>query len=386
MFGDHFYHATMRKSVAVFGTLFNNLKVVRKASDGSILNSQRVPLAYGPKQKFLSRIDQEVGFDAPLAIKLPRMGFEITSLTLDPTQKLQKRNPIEEVDSSSVSQKKVIKHFTSYDIGMSLYIMAKNQDDGLQIMEQILPYFQPDYTVTIKPIDGWTTLKQDVPVILQSVNIDDQYEGSFEERRVLIYQLDFVMKMKFYGPDGKSGIIREINIDFNNDIGGSQILENMDFNISPSTASADGTYSVVTTISGDAIISTETSGTQTQDSSGVNYTNYVITVAAKADGSGNAYYYGGVQQQQFDLIRGQIYRFDQGDSSNSGHPLKLSTTENGTHAGGTEYTENVSIVGTAGSGTAYTQITVTNNTPGTLYYYCPNHSGMGGKINILTSS
>ena len=128
MFGDHFYHATMRKSVAVFGTLFNNLKVIRKAADGSVLNSQRVPLAYGPKQKFLSRIDQEVGFDAPLAIKLPRMGFEITSLTLDPTQKLQKRNPIEEVDSSSVTQKKIIKHFTSYDIGMSLYIMAKNMD------------------------------------------------------------------------------------------------------------------------------------------------------------------------------------------------------------------------------------------------------------------
>jgi len=391
MFGDHFYHATMRKSVAVFGTLFNNLKVVRKSSDGSVLNSQRVPLAYGPKQRFLSRIDQEIGRDASVALKLPRMGFEITSLSLDPTQKLQKRNPVQEVDTSNPKNKKVIKHFTSYDIGMSLYIMAKNQDDGLQIMEQILPYFQPDYTVTIKPVDGWTTLKQDVPVILQSVNIDDQYEGSYEERRVLIYQLDFIMKMKFYGPDKRTGIIREINIDFNNDTGGSQILENMDFTISPSTASADDTYSVVTTISGDSIISTETSGTQTQDETGINYTNYVMTVAAKTGDvipgqSSNAYYFGGVQQKEFNLIRGQTYRFDQSDSSNGGHPLRLSTTSNGTHAGGTEYTEGVTYVGTPGSGTAYTQIVVSNNTPGTLYYYCTNHSGMGAKINILTSA
>ena len=317
MFGDHFYHATMRKSVAVFGTLFNNLKVVRKASDGSILNSQRVPLAYGPKQKFLSRIDQEVGFDAPLAIKLPRMGFEITSLTLDPTQKLQKRNPIEEVDSSSVSQKKVIKHFTSYDIGMSLYIMAKNQDDGLQIMEQILPYFQPDYTVTIRPIDGWTTYKQDVPVILQGVSIDDQYEGDFTERRVLIYQLDFIMKMKFYGPAGDQGIIREINIDFNNDAGGSQILENMDITINPTTAAEDGTYNVVTTISSNTSAGSETSGDSGSEISGI--TNYTITVAAKGgyygSESGNAYYYAGAQAPTFTLVRGRTYRFLQSDAS-----------------------------------------------------------------------
>ena len=92
MFGDHFYHATMRKSVAVFGTLFNNLSVVRKKADGSTINQIRVPLAYGPKEKYLARLDSSTGFDAQMGIKLPRMAFEITSLTLDQTQKLQKRN------------------------------------------------------------------------------------------------------------------------------------------------------------------------------------------------------------------------------------------------------------------------------------------------------
>jgi len=250
MFGDHFYHATMRKSVAVFGTLFNNLKVIRKAADGSVLNQIRVPLAYGPKQKFLARLDQETGFDAPMAIKLPRMAFEITSLTIDTTQKLAKRNQVVELHASDVTKKKTIKHFTSYDIGMSLYIMAKNQDDGLQIVEQILPYFTPEYSVTIKPIDGWDH-KQDVAVILNSVAIDDQYEGDFVERRVLIYQLDFTMKMKFYGPTGDSKIIREINIDFHDKENTTKLFEEMDFTISPSNADEDDNYTVVTTITQD---------------------------------------------------------------------------------------------------------------------------------------
>jgi len=248
MFGDHFYHATMRKSVAVFGTLFNNIKVIRKAADGSVLNQVRVPLAYGPKQKFLARLDQETGFDAPMAIKLPRMAFEITSLTLDTTQKLAKRNQVVELHASDVTKKKTLKHFTSYDIGMSLYIMAKNQDDGLQIVEQILPYFSPEYNVTIRPIDGFDH-KQDVAIILGGVQIDDQYEGEFTERRVLIYQLDFTMKMKFYGPTSNQAIIREINIDFNEDSSGANILENLDITIDPSTADEDDDYTVITTIS-----------------------------------------------------------------------------------------------------------------------------------------
>jgi len=233
MFGDHFYHATMRKSVAVFGTLFNNLKVARTAADGSILNQIRVPLAYGPKQKFLARLDQETGFDAQMAIKLPRMAFEISGVTLDTTQKLAKRNIISETHASDVTKKKTIKHYTSYDIGMSLYIMAKNQDDGLQIVEQILPYFQPEYNVTIKPVTGFD-YKQDVSVILGSIAIDDQYEGDFTERRVLIYQLDFTMKMKFFGPTSDQAIIREVNLDFHEKDNVGRTFEEIDFTVGSS--------------------------------------------------------------------------------------------------------------------------------------------------------
>lgn len=248
MFGDHFYHATMRKSVAVFGTLFNNLKVARKAADGSILNQIRVPLAYGPKQKFLARLDQETGFDATMAIKLPRMAFEITGLTLDTSQKMAKRNIIAETHASNVGKKKTIKHYTSYDIGMSLYIMAKNQDDGLQIVEQILPYFQPEYSVTITPVSGFA-YKQDVSVILGGVQIEDQYEGDFTERRVLIYQLDFTMKMKFFGPTGDSNIIREVNIDFHDKDLTTALFEEMDFTVGASDT-ADS-FTVTKTITQD---------------------------------------------------------------------------------------------------------------------------------------
>ena len=250
MFGDHFYHATMRKSVAVFGTLFNNLKVIRKATDGSVLNQVRVPLAYGPKQKFLARLDQETGFDAGMAIKLPRMAFEITGLSLDTTQKLNKMNKIVETHASDVGKKKTIKHHTSYDIGMSLYIMVKNQDDGLQIVEQILPYFQPEYNVTITPVDGFT-YKQDVSVILGGVQIDDQYEGEFTERRVLIYQLDFTMKMKFFGPTADQAIIREVNLDFHDKDVTTALFEEMDFTVGASDDADD--YTVTTTITQDGI-------------------------------------------------------------------------------------------------------------------------------------
>tara|TARA_B100001094_G_C18179688_1_gene800146 strand:- start:1863 stop:2612 length:750 start_codon:yes stop_codon:yes gene_type:complete len=245
MFGDHFYHATMRKSVAVFGTLFNNIKVIRQKAGGGVLNQVKVPLAYGPKQKFLARLDQETGFDAPLAIKLPRMAFEITSLEIDTAQKLQKRNIISESHGSDITKKKTIKHYTSYNIGMSLYVMVKNQDDGLQIVEQILPFFQPEYSVSIKPVDGFDH-KQDVQVILGGVNIDDQYEGGFTERRVLVYQLDFVMKMKFYGPTADVNVIREINLDFHDKENATKTFEQMNFTVG-NTDTAES-HTVTTTI------------------------------------------------------------------------------------------------------------------------------------------
>lgn len=247
MFGNHFYHSTMRKAVAVFGTIFNNINVIRTKADGTVLNQIKVPLSYGPKQKFLARLDTSSGADASMAMKLPRMAFEIASLELDSTQKLGKRNTITESHASDVTKKKTIKHQVAYNINVTLFVMAKNQDDGLQVVEQILPYFQPEYTVTISPVAGFA-YKQDVPIILTGVNISDDYEGDMITRRALIYQLDFTMKMKFFGPTGNQGVIRSVNIDLNGSVGGSDILEEMSFTINPSTADEDDDYSVTTTI------------------------------------------------------------------------------------------------------------------------------------------
>ena len=247
MFGSHFYHATVRKSVAVFGTMFNNIRVARKKGDGSLINQIKVPLSYGPKQKFLSRLDSETGQDASIAIKLPRMGFEITGIELDTSKKLSKRAQIIEPGTTgTTTQRNSIKQFAPYDINMQLNIMAKNQDDGLQILEQILPYFQPEYTVSIKPVDDFTSFKQDVPIILNSVSFDDQYEGDYNSRRVLIYTLDFTMKMSFYGPATTSKVIREVNIDFSQSAGSTNNISEMDISIGNNDT--ESSFTVTTSI------------------------------------------------------------------------------------------------------------------------------------------
>ena len=249
MFGSHFYHATMRKTVAVFGTLFNNLTIIRKNGAGGVLNQIKVPLAYGPKQKFLAGIDQQLDDDSSMAIKLPRMSFEITSLDLDTNQKLQKGLSSACSESSDDPTKvKTIRHAVAYNIGMQLNIMAKNQDDGLQVLEQIVPYFQPEYTIAINPIDDMT-FSQDVPIVLNSVAIADDYEGEIAERRVLVYTLEFTMKMKFYGPTNETGIIKSIDVNFASNPGLSDMLVAMGVEINPTTAGIADDYTIVTTIS-----------------------------------------------------------------------------------------------------------------------------------------
>lgn len=240
MFGSHFYHATMRKSVAVFGTMFNNISVVRLDGSGGILNQIKVPLAYGPKQKFLSRIDQDTMGDASMAIKLPRMSFEITSLSVDSNKKENKRNQITRAHATDTAKRQTIKAQVPYNIGMQLSIMTKNQDDGLQILEQILPYFQPDYTVTIKPIDGWTNFKQDVPIILNDVSIEDSYDGDYTSRRVLTYTINFTMKMTFYSGAGSSKVIKNVDIDWLNK-SNNMFFEGQNFAVNPTTAVEEDT-------------------------------------------------------------------------------------------------------------------------------------------------
>jgi hypothetical protein len=209
--GKHFYNQTLKKCVAVFGTIFNNIKI-SQFQKGEV----RVPIAYGPRKKFLAKIQSDIdaATDKSIAIKLPRMSFEITSIDFDSNSKLNKLNKrvLSSGDSATVSAKSVYQS-VPYNIGMQLNILAKNQDDALQIFEQILPVFTPEYTIAVKDLEGPGTVT-DVPIILNGTSIQDDYEGDFQTRRTLIYTLDFTMKVKFAGGTSDGKIIRQVDVHF----------------------------------------------------------------------------------------------------------------------------------------------------------------------------
>ena len=211
MLGNTFYHETMRKCVVGFGTLFNDIHITRKDSSGNIIQSMKVPLAYGAKQKFLTRLREDPSLTKTVAITLPRVGFEIGQIAYDSTRKL---NKVQKVKKAGTAGNKVDTQYmpVPYNINFELYAMSKNSDDALQIVEQILPYFQPDYTITINDIVQMSS-KRDVPIILTGVSYEDNYEGDIGERRALIYTFSFTAKMYLYGPVSTSGIITKVQVD-----------------------------------------------------------------------------------------------------------------------------------------------------------------------------
>ena len=216
MFGSHFYHQKVRKCVAAFGSLFTNLYVLRKDSSGNVISTIRVPLAYAPRDKYIERIQglQDIQRDTAVALKLPRMSFEITSYIYDDSRQLQKLNKTfhNNTISDLGSQKDIVTRSVPYNITFSLTIYAKSQDDALQIVEQILPFFSPQYTMTMKPFKEYQDLLEDIPITLQGVSYLSDFEGAMQDRSVLQYVLDFEMKTAFYGPidKGKSVIQRSI--------------------------------------------------------------------------------------------------------------------------------------------------------------------------------
>lgn len=208
MFGTHFYHKKIRKAVAAFGTMFNNIYVLRTNSANQVISQVKVPLSYAPKQKYLDRIREnpDLDNDTKVAIKLPRMSFEIISFTYDQSRQLQKTNNFFQAGSSNTIRNRFYS-FVPYSINFQLNIYAKSQDDALQIVEQILPFFNPQYTLTMKPFDDYPDIKEDVPITAVGVGFTDDFEGPMEARRTIIYTLDFDMKINLYGPIQETGII-----------------------------------------------------------------------------------------------------------------------------------------------------------------------------------
>ena len=240
MLGQQFYHETMRKVIISFGTLFNNINLVRKNNAGTIVQTMKVPLAYGPKQKWLSRLDADASLNTKVAITLPRLGFEIQNLSYDPARKLNRVQKFKKVKSSSDDSNKLDSQFmpVPYNLDMELYAMAKNSDDALQIVEQILPFFQPDYTLTIKDMEDMGVAR-DIPIVLNSINYEDSYRGTYDERRAIIYTLDFTTKFYLYGPVTSSKVIKTVQVDQYTDMPSAAPKREQRYTATPNPTTAD---------------------------------------------------------------------------------------------------------------------------------------------------
>ena len=194
MLGTYWYHGLSRKYVSIFGTLFNDIYIHRKNSSGNVVENIKVPLAYGPKQKFLTRITGDPNLDRKVGMQLPRMGFEMTSMSYSPERMLHPLNQKKAVRNGELG---VVKSPVPYDYAFTLSCFVKNADDGTQIIEQILPFFQPDFTVTINALPTMG-IKLDIPIILNAVNVEDSYEGDYQTRRAITWTLDFTVRGYLY--------------------------------------------------------------------------------------------------------------------------------------------------------------------------------------------
>ena len=240
MLGQQFYHETVRNIIVAFGTMFNNLQIVRKDNSGTVTQAMKVPLAYGPKQKWLTRLDADPSLANSVAITLPRLGFEIGSLTYDSTRKLNRVQKFKKVKSASSDANKLDTQFmpVPYNMDITLYAMAKNSDDALQMVEQILPFFQPDYTLTLNDMADMG-IKRDVPIILNSVAYEDNYQGDFESRRAIIYTLAFTLKFYLYGPVTSTSVIKTVQVDQFTDLPAVTPTREQRYSVTPTPASAD---------------------------------------------------------------------------------------------------------------------------------------------------
>ena len=231
MLGTYFYHEILRKTVIGFGTLFNNIHIRHKTDGGGNFSVMKVPLAYGPMQKFLARIQQQPDLDRETAISLPRISFEMGGIQYDPSRKTGLAQTF--LTKSGTNAKKVYMP-VPYNVGFELSIMSKLSDDALQILEQIIPYFQPSFNITVNLVESIGE-KKDVPIVLESVNYSDSYEGSFDSRRILIYTLAFTAKTYLFGPvaDSPEGLIKKVDVDYYTSTNTVTAKRNVRYSVTP---------------------------------------------------------------------------------------------------------------------------------------------------------
>jgi len=238
MLGTYFYHEVIRKTIIGFGTLFNNMEVRHQTSDGTTVDIKRVPLAYGPAAKFIARLEQQPDLNKMVAITLPRMSFEITNISYDSTRKAGITQTFKAQDVNNNKMKKVFMP-VPYNLGFDLNILVKQQDDGLQILEQILPFFQPGFNISIDLVKSIGE-KRDIPMVLQNISQQDDYEGDFSTRRALIYTLSFTAKTFFFNfiSDTSEGLIKKVQTDLYADTDIQKVKREMRYTVTPNPADA----------------------------------------------------------------------------------------------------------------------------------------------------
>ena len=251
MFGTYFYNESMRRMTIGFGQIFNNIQIKRKDSNGNITQSIRVPLAYAPKEKFLARLDAQPSLsDREFAVTLPRMSFEITGISYDSSRKLTRVQKFKHVKSGADG--KVLNYNyvpVPYNISYNLYSFTASAEAGLQIIEQILPFFQPDFTVTVNAIPE-LNIKRDIPIVLNSVNYEDTYNGDFSQRRAVIYTLGFTAKTYLFGPASTQKVVKEVQSDLYTDTDTTNKAREERIIVvpNPTSADADDDFGFTTTI------------------------------------------------------------------------------------------------------------------------------------------
>ena len=247
MFGNYFYNKNIRNIVILFGTVFNDIILRRVTSAGVTQEEFRVPIAYGPAEKFLVRLREATDISkGKVGLTLPRMSFEFTAITYDATRKLVTTKQFKKVHASDSTKLTSIYTPTPYDFDFTLSVMVKNSDDGTQILEQILPYFTPEYQVTMNEM-SIMGIKRDIPIIFTGLSTEDNYEGDFMTRRALIHTLTFTVKAFLYGPTSDVGVIKEVDVNKYNATTSTTKVGNTDVKPDPTTADADDAYGYTTT-------------------------------------------------------------------------------------------------------------------------------------------
>lgn len=226
--------------------MFNNIIIDRRDGAGNVIQSVKIPLSYAPRNKVIARIEgQPNDPDQDFQVVLPRLSFEMTGIEYDPTRRISLVQQNRGLNTTTTTLNTQYAP-TPYNIGISLYIYAKNQEDGLQILEQILPYFNPDYNLSLNAIPA-LNIKNDLPILLNSISYEDQYEGDFRNRQYIIWTLNFLLKLNYFGPINKQGIIRSVTANTFSDVEMQNRQQTYNVTVDPNTAVPGSEFDFVET-------------------------------------------------------------------------------------------------------------------------------------------